>query len=113
VGPKAVSDALSKDYDQTRQLMYKMAGDGQLTQEGYGKYVVAQGPVYIDNIGNTSTTGSSVSDVNDVNAPYIGNGHSPSLSADEANELVQQLIVQGMKEEFAAAEVIKRVKGDG
>lgn len=98
--PKAVATELDKDYDQTRQLMYKMAGDGQLAQEGYGKYVVAQGPVYIDNIDNTSedsdggsvyidntvytsTNGSGVNDVNDVNAPNTGNGHSPPLSANE------------------------------
>jgi len=106
MGPKAVADALSKNYDQTRQLMYKMAGDGQLTQEGYGKYVVAQGPVYIGNIGNTSTTGTGVNDVNDVNTPYTGNGNSPPLSADEGNERVQRLIDQGMRPDLAVAEVL-------
>jgi hypothetical protein len=109
MGPKAVSDALGKDYDQTRQLMYKMAGDGQLTQEGYGKYVVARGPVYIDNIGNTSTNGLGVNNVNDVNAPYVRNGHSPPISADEQNELFEQLVREGMGEKFAKEEVFKRM----
>src|SRR5215208_593684 len=99
MGPKAVAGALGKDYDQTRQLMYKMAGDGQLTQEGYGKYVVAQGPVYIDNTVYTSTNGTGVNDVNDVNAP---------LSADEDNERVQRLIDEGMAPRLAVAEVLGR-----
>ena len=99
MGPKAVANALGKDYDQTRQLMYKMAGDGQLTQEGYGKYVVAQGPVYIDNTVYTSTNGTGVNDVNDVNAP---------LSADEDNERVQRLIDEGMAPRLAVAEVFGR-----
>jgi len=97
MGPKGVAQALDKDYNQTRQLMYKMAGDGQLTQEGYGKYVVAQGPVYIDNSVYTSTNGSGVNDVNDVNTP---------LSADEGNERVQRRIDQGMRPDLAIAEVM-------
>lgn len=35
------------------------------------------------------------------------------LSADEGNRRVQELIDQGMREDFAVAEVMKRMKGDG
>jgi hypothetical protein len=101
MGPKAVAQALGKDYDQTRQLMYKMAGDGQLAQEGYGKYVVTQGPVYIDNTVYTSTNGSGVNDVNDVNGP---------LSANEANEWVQQRIDEGMRPDYAVEAYRKMVQ---
>jgi hypothetical protein len=104
MGPKAVADALGKDYNQTRQLMYKMAGDGQLAQEGYGKYVVTGGPVYIDNTVYTSTTTSGVNDVNDVNGKDEKNSHS--LSADEGNERVQRLIDQGMRPDLAVEEVL-------
>jgi AAA domain len=111
MGPKAVANALDKDYDQTRQLMYKMAGDGQLTQEGYGKYVVAQGTVYIDNIGNTSPNGSGVNDVNDVNAPYREkrNGRHPLL-ADEQNRLFHKWVDEGMAEKDALNAVKKRMQ---
>jgi AAA domain len=110
MGPKAVANALGKDYDQTRQLMYKMAGDGQLSQEGYGKYVVAQGPVYIDNTVYTSTTSSSVNDVNDVNTPHKRNGHSPPLSAGEQNRLYDKWVGEGMSEADAFDAVMKRMQ---
>jgi AAA domain len=39
MGPKAVAELLGKGYDATKQMMKRMYDDGQLTQEGYGKYV--------------------------------------------------------------------------
>jgi AAA domain len=111
MGPKAVATELGKDYNATRQLMYKMSGDGQLSQEGYGKYVVAQGPANTDNTDNTSTNSLSVTDVNDVNAPLYRNGHVP-LSANEANERVEQLKRQGMREDYAVGEVMKLMRGE-
>jgi hypothetical protein len=110
LGPKTVAKELGKEYNATRQLMYKMFNDGQLNQEGYGKYVVARGPVYIDNTSNTSTNGTGVNDVNDVSSYIAGSRTSSYISADEGNKRVQDLIDAGMKPEFAVAEVMKRMR---
>jgi DNA polymerase III epsilon subunit-like protein len=40
MSPKEVSDALGKDYNATKQLMWKMSNDGDLRTVGSGKYVV-------------------------------------------------------------------------
>jgi 3'-5' exonuclease len=40
MGLKEVSDALGKDYNATKQLMWKMSNDGDLRTVGSGKYVV-------------------------------------------------------------------------
>jgi hypothetical protein len=40
MGPKEVSDALGKDYNATKQLLWKMSNDGDLRSAGSGKYVV-------------------------------------------------------------------------
>jgi hypothetical protein len=122
MGPKAVADAIGKEYNATRQLMYKMAGDGQLNQQGYGKYVVAGGPGNIDNISNvtlggtgnidnisnTSTNGLSVNDVNDVNGLDEKHRTTTPLSADEGNERVQRMLDEGRTLEAALAEVLGR-----
>jgi len=40
MGPKEVSDVLGKDYNATKQLLWKMSNDGDLRSVGSGKYVV-------------------------------------------------------------------------
>jgi hypothetical protein len=103
MGPKAVATALGKDYAATRQMMSRMHDDGQLKQEGYGKYV----PLIISHSSHsshTSTNGLSVTSVTGV---------TPPLSADEGNARVQELIDQGMRADLAAAEVTKRMRVGG
>ena len=121
MGPKAVADALGKDYNATRQLMFKMHGDGQLSQVGYGKYVVSRGPSYSsntdnssnsnnsDNTDNTSTNGLGVTDVNDVNAPHRESSNGRP-SADEGNAWVQRRIDEGMREDWALDAYRKRMQ---
>lgn len=108
MGPKAVATELGRDYNATRQLMYKMAGDGQLSQEGYGKYVVARGPSNTDNTDNTSTNGSGVTDVIDVNSPLHRNVRD--LSADEGNALVEQRKKEGVPEDEAVKAVMNMMQ---
>jgi 3'-5' exonuclease len=40
MGPKEVSDALGRNYNATKQLLWKMSNDGDLRTVGSGKYVV-------------------------------------------------------------------------
>jgi hypothetical protein len=40
VGPKEVSETLGKEYNATKQLLWKMSNDGDLRSVGSGKYVV-------------------------------------------------------------------------
>jgi hypothetical protein len=40
MGPKEISEALGKDYNATKQLLWKMSNDGDLRSVGSGKYVV-------------------------------------------------------------------------
>jgi hypothetical protein len=118
MGPKDVATALGKDYAATRQLMSRMHNDGLLTQQGYGKYVVAKGPVryksHSSHSSHTSTNGSGVTGVTGVTPPSMedtsSNGTSSYISADEGNKRVQELIDQGMKPKVAVEEVMKRVR---
>jgi hypothetical protein len=50
-----------------------------------------------------------VTEVMEVTEPR---NEQPPLSADEANERVQKLIDEGMREDFAVAEVMKKLKGE-
>ena len=43
MGPKDVADTLGRDYNAVRQMMSRMHKDGQLSQQGYGKYVPSRG----------------------------------------------------------------------
>jgi hypothetical protein len=105
MGPKAVAELLGKGYDATKQMMKRMGDDGQLKQEGYGKYVPSSlGGSHSSHSSHSSTNGSGVTGVTGV---------TPPLSADEENARVQELVGQGMKEEFALEAVMKRAKGDG
>ena len=110
MGPKAVANALDKDYTAVRQLMSRMHNDGQLSQEGYGKYVCSRGPGHTAHTSHSSTDGSGVTTVTSVTPPYREIPNGRRLSADEANERVEQLKSQGMREDYAAAEVMKRMQ---
>jgi hypothetical protein len=107
MGPKAVANALDKDYTAVRQLMSRMHKDGQLSQEGYGKYVLSRGPGHTAHTSHSSTDGSGVTTVTSVTPPYRENPNGRRLSADEANERVEQLKSQGMREDYAVTEVMK------
>jgi AAA domain len=97
MGPKAVAELLGKGYDATKQMMKRMSDDGQLKQEGYGKYVPSSlGGSHSSHPGHSSTHGSGVT------------GVTPPVSADETNERVQRLIDQGVSEKWAIAEVLGR-----
>jgi AAA domain len=100
MGPKAVAELLDKSYDATKQMMKRMSDDGQLKQEGYGKYVPSSlGSSHSSHSSHSSTNGSGVTGVTGV---------TPPLSADEANERVQRLIDEGVAPRLAAAEVLGR-----
>ena len=100
MGPKAVAELLGKGYDATKQMMKRMSDDGQLKQEGYGKYVPSSlGNSHSSHSSHSSTNGSGVTGVTGV---------TPPLSVDETNERVQRLIDQGVSEKWAIAEVLGR-----
>ena len=69
-----------------RQLMSRMHKDGQLSQEGYGKYVPSRGPGHIAHTSHSSTDGPGVTSVTTVTPPYREKPDGRHLSADEANE---------------------------
>ena len=127
MGPKAVAELLSKGYDATKQMMKRMSDDGQLKQEGYGKYVPSSlGGRHSSYSSHSSTNGLGVTGVTGVTPPSErenqkvtevmevttprnrNNGAHPPLSADEANERMQRLIDDGWAEEAAFAEVTGR-----
>jgi hypothetical protein len=99
MGPKAVAELLGKGYDATKQMMKRMNDDGQLAQEGYGKYVPSRGPSHSSHSSHSSTNGSGVTGVTGV---------TPPLSAGEGNERVQQLVDEGWALDAAVAEVTRR-----
>ena len=69
MGPKEVADALGRDYNAVRQMMSRMDKDGQVNQEGYGKYVSSRGPRHTGHSSHTSTDGSGVTGVTTVTSP--------------------------------------------
>jgi hypothetical protein len=100
MGPKAVAELLGKGYDATKQMMKRMSDDGQLKQEGYGKYVPSS-------LGSSHSSHSSHSSTNGLGVTGV-TGVTPPLSADEVNERVQRLIDEGVAPRLAAAEVLGR-----
>jgi hypothetical protein len=114
MGAKEIADALDRDYAATRRLISRMHEAGLLTQQGYGKYVPAQGPVryesHSSHSSHTSTNGSGVTGGTSVTSPNMGNGYPHPLSADEANERVQQLVDQGMREDLAVDAVMQKLR---
>jgi AAA domain/IclR helix-turn-helix domain len=66
MGPKEVADALGRDHSAVRQMMSCMHKDGQLKQEGYGKYVPSRGPRHTGHSSHASTNGSGVTGVTTV-----------------------------------------------
>ena len=94
MGPKAVAELLDKGYDATKQMMKRMSDDGQLKQEGYGKYVVSSlGGSHFSHSSHSSTNGSGVT------------GVTPPLTADEGNKRFQRLLDEGWSEEMAWKEI--------
>ena len=69
MGPKEVADALGRDHNAVRQMMSRMHKDGQLNQEGYGKYIPSRGPSHTGHSSHTSTNGSGVTGVTTVTPP--------------------------------------------
>jgi hypothetical protein len=120
MGPKDISEALDKPYGAVRVLLRRMTDAGLLTQEGYGKYVVARGPVRYaspppsqwdysnsSNSSNTSTSGRGVTGVSGVTPPTEDD--QPSLSAD-GDEWVQARIDEGATEEAAVKAWMDRMQ---
>jgi hypothetical protein len=91
MGPKAVAELLGKGYDATKQMMKRMSDDGQLKQEGYGKYLPLIG--HSSHSSHSSTNGSGVTGVTGVTTPRARSEESVTgvtgvtlpLSADEGN----------------------------
>src|SRR5215212_4324267 len=75
----------------------RMSDDGQLKQEGYGKYVPSS-------LESSHSSHSSHSSTNGLGVTGV-TGVTPPLSADEANERVQRLIDEGMASCLAVAEL--------
>src|SRR5215212_3823594 len=70
MGPKAVAELLGKSYDATKQMMKRMSDDGQLKQEGYGKYVPSSlGSSHSSHSSHSSTNGLGVTGVTGVTPP--------------------------------------------
>lgn len=115
-GPKAVADELDRDYDSTRRTMSRMLDAGQLTQEGYGKYVPAKGPVTYSSQGDshtghsshTSTNGTGVTGGTGVTPPLPedggsgtgGTGVTPPLSANKGGSATTTRVVNVRKEPY-------------
>jgi len=86
MGPKEVAAALGRDYNAVRQMMSRMHNDGQLNQEGYGKYVPSRGPGHTGHSSHTSTDGSGVTGVTTVTSPsHEGPRHDGVDDVQEAS----------------------------
>jgi hypothetical protein len=110
-GPKAVAELLGRGYDATKQMMKRMSDDGQLKQEGYGKYVPSSlGGSHSSHFSH-SLTDVGVTEVTGVTHPQTKDphNHTPPFSADEGNALMQQWIEEGVREDMALTEVMKRM----
>ncbi len=55
-GPKEVSEALGKTYNNVKQLLFKMGNDGDVRNIGGGKYVATDNPDNPDNRDESSTS---------------------------------------------------------
>jgi hypothetical protein len=105
MGPKAVAELLGKKYDATKQMMKRMNDDGQLAQEGYGKYVPSRGPSHSSHSSHSttsshsshsSTNGLGVTEVTGVTPPHndsVTEVMSPvgMLSEQERRDLEREL----------------------
>jgi hypothetical protein len=109
MGPTDVADALDQPANTIKQRMYQMSKDGELRVESRGRYVI--GTHNLHNLHNFKE--EKVTEVMEVTTPRNrDNGAQRFLSADEGNARVQQLVDQGMKEEFAVQEVMKQTQRD-
>jgi len=99
MGPTEVADILDQPANTIKQRMYQMSKDGELRVVSRGRYVI--GSHNLHNLHNQNA--EKVTEVMEVMSPH--NQHV--LSVDEANERVQQLIGEGMREDYAVAEVVK------
>jgi len=88
MGPKEVSDALGKEYNATKQLLWKMSNDGDLRSVGSGKYVVTGN---FDNRDNRGGEGSASEGSPEPPAPASGEGANPEEGspAQKVNEVIE------------------------
>jgi hypothetical protein len=119
--PKEIAEALGKNRSTTRVLLANMKQDGQVEDTGQG-YTAAHDHKQDKQRKQTQQTkqpkqpvkGPAVGDAASVYGVYGVYGdeqqHQRRLSAEEANERVEQLKSQGMREDLAVAEVMKRIK---
>jgi hypothetical protein len=104
LGPTDVADILGQPTNTIKQRMYHMSKDGELRVESRGRYTRSHN---LHNLHNQKVT--EVMEVMGGDNQEHRNGH---LSSDEQNERVQKLIDEGMREDFAVAEVMKKLKGE-
>jgi hypothetical protein len=119
--PKEIAEALGKNRSTTRVLLANMKQDGQVEDTGQG-YTAAHDHKQDKQHKHTQQTkqpkqpvkSPPVGDAASVYGVYGVYGdeqqHQRCLSAEEANERVEQLKSQGMREDLAVAEVMKRIK---
>ncbi|HVF03118.1 MAG TPA: AAA family ATPase [Rubrobacteraceae bacterium] len=88
MGPKEASDALGKDYNATKQLMWKMSNDGDLRSVGSGKYVVTGN---FDNRDNRGEEESATEGAPESPAPASGERFNPEddAPAQKVNAVIE------------------------
>jgi len=88
MGPKEVSDALGKNYNPTKQLMWKMSNDGDLRSVGSGKYVVTDN---FDNRDNRGEEESASEGSQELPAPASeeGDNSENDTPAQKVNEVIE------------------------
>jgi hypothetical protein len=86
MGPKEVSDALGKDYNATKQLLWKMSNHGDLRSVGSGKYVVTGN---FDNHDNRREEESASEGLPKPPAPASEEGTNPE---DDPTQKVNEVI---------------------
>lgn len=130
LAPKEIAERIEKADGNVRKLLHGMRDDGQVVQRGtHPRYkYTPNGNDGNDgndgsagNVGNVTVVTDTPGDGNDrnrENGAYLSQKErnvtvvtSRHLSSDEQNERVQRLIEEGMREDFAVAEVMKKMKG--
>jgi hypothetical protein len=88
MSPREVSDALGKDYNATKQLLWKMSNDGDLRSVGSGKYVVTGN---FDNRDNRREEEPASEGSPEPAAPASEKGVNPEddTPAQEVNEVIE------------------------
>jgi hypothetical protein len=88
MGPKKVSDVLGKDYNATKQLLWKMSNDGDLRSVGSGKYVVTGN---FDNRDNRREEEPASEGCPEPSAPASGKHLNPEddAPAQKVNEVIE------------------------